>query len=623
MSVTVIGDLDADSGNASVLLDGKGQSNWIDPGNSVIFQSSSAVGRFLIELNGERFVNEVTTYSWHRRAQRNQNYVLYYSDMETAPPSGVGISDSELENNGWRRIGAVATDYSNAGQVGVDFSITPAIPARYLLLCDTQVGNQTFWGEIDVKTIYETPTILTEQFVSNNSTNGAAWNKFKTIMNLSADDYIDASQNNGVTLTRVGTLDGSSGSVEKMNDGAGQLNWNDMSNSLRWKDFKTLGRVMIDLNGLQVLERFNSYAWAQNGKEKNQNYSLYSSSAAAVPSFGASISDAGLEAQGWSLLGTVDTDYDKNTSGQTGVNFYFRSGVRARHLLVVDHRTGRQQTPFSEFDVFVRNAPPPAPGVSQVPEVGELSHTVNTAQYVNINFASAFNDPIVVLGPITGNGGDPCLTQVHNITSSGFQYQVTEWNYDDGNHSANETLFYMASERGISTIKGLKAEAGSVENVKDNWVTYNFTQSFDSTPVVFAHIATVNGSADPVIPRLRNITQTSFQVRLQEEEAADGSHTREQIHFIAIEEGTASDVSFKVGKTTRSVTDNWHTVEFGRSFNNPYFLANSQSFFGSDPANIRYQSLNSTSVQVLMEEETSADSETDHVSEIVGWIVFL
>jgi len=54
---------------------------------------------------------------------------------------------------------------------------------------------------------------------------------------------------------------------------------------------------------------------------------------------------------------------------------------------------------------------------------------------------------------------------------------------------------------------------------------------------------------------------------------------------------------------------------------NPYFLAQIQTFDGGDPAGLRYR-VSSGKVQVMVEEEQSADSETAHTSEVVGWVAF-
>jgi hypothetical protein len=46
-----------------------------------------------------------------------------------------------------------------------------------------------------------------------------------------------------------------------------------------------------------------------------------------------------------------------------------------------------------------------------------------------------------------------------------------------------------------------------------------------------------------------------------------------------------------------------------------------QTFDGNDTAGLRYQNLSGSSVDVRVEEEQSADDETRHVDEVVGYLV--
>ncbi|WP_440005330.1 hypothetical protein [Halomicrococcus sp. SG-WS-1] len=47
-----------------------------------------------------------------------------------------------------------------------------------------------------------------------------------------------------------------------------------------------------------------------------------------------------------------------------------------------------------------------------------------------------------------------------------------------------------------------------------------------------------------------------------------------------------------------------------------------QTFRGIDPANLRYRNLSGTGVELEVDEERSADDETAHVPEDIGYAVF-
>ena len=158
-------------------------------------------------------------------------------------------------------------------------------------------------------------------------------------------------------------------------------------------------------------------------------------------------------------------------------------------------------------------------------------------------------------------------------------------------------------------------------NINHNWTTVNFNQSFSAAPVVVAQVASFNGG-QAVTTRVRNVSTTSFQIRLQEEDGNDGTHVVERVDWVAVEAGTSTFGGTKVvaGVTGNSVTDAWSTVGFS-SVTNPVLVAEMQTFDGSDPAALRQRNLTSTSFQVKVEEEQSGDVEVAHTTEVVGYII--
>ncbi len=231
-----------------------------------------------------------------------------------------------------------------------------------------------------------------------------------------------------------------------------------------------------------------------------------------------------------------------------------------------------------------------------------------------------FDTPRVVMGPPSYNGGDPTPVEVSGVGSGIFSYSLPEWDYLDNNHNL-EILGFLALEDGPQTLGSLVAEAGS-ESLDHNWVTVSFEQTFSSAPVVLTQVASIVGG-QAVTPRLRNITATSFQIRLQEEEGNNGTHgSLERVDWIAIQPGSTriDNKEVIVGRTANAVTEDWYTIELASS-SAQIFLADIQTFDGTDPAALRYRNFSLTSVQVKVEEEQSADSEVTHNSEEIGYVV--
>ncbi|MEM8964577.1 MAG: matrixin family metalloprotease [Acidobacteriota bacterium] len=237
---------------------------------------------------------------------------------------------------------------------------------------------------------------------------------------------------------------------------------------------------------------------------------------------------------------------------------------------------------------------------------------------------SGISNARVVMGPLSFEGADPATVRLANVSDSSFQHRVQEWDYLNGTHD-NEKASWLALPKGASTLGSLDAEAGDV-SVDEVWVTVSFSRSFDSTPVVIPTVTTKNGGS-AVVVRLRNVSSTGFELRLQEEEANDDNHAFETVHWVAIETGstTANGSRIKVARTGNSVTDQAFLITAPSNMgDNPKFLAAAQTYDGTDPANVRFDSasvpLFNTFFAVIMDEETSNDAETSHNSENVGYI---
>jgi hypothetical protein len=223
------------------------------------------------------------------------------------------------------------------------------------------------------------------------------------------------------------------------------------------------------------------------------------------------------------------------------------------------------------------------------------------------------NSPIVIMGPPTYEGGQPCTMRVKDVTPRGFSFQLDEWKYLDGGH-VQESINYMVFDEGVQTIMGMTVEAGKVENDED-WITVPITSNPSTTPVVIAQCVSYTGS-DPVTVRIRNITTTSFEIKLQEEEA-EGDHCNEIIHYIVVEPGRYGN--FEV-KRVNNIDDSWTTITglSGGGLSGPFMTATIQTYNGSDPAALRKDHVTGTDYRIKVEEEKSDDSETAHADETVG-----
>ena len=257
-------------------------------------------------------------------------------------------------------------------------------------------------------------------------------------------------------------------------------------------------------------------------------------------------------------------------------------------------------------------------------EVGEVSDL--THNWKQVGFSRCFVDPVVVAKPLSYNGSDPALVRLRNVDGRGFEIRVQEWDYLDGQHTLAETVSYMVMERGSHILDdGTQVEAGSfMTNLTSSFGTFSFNQSFQVVPVLMAAVASFN-EGDAVTDRLRNITTEGFDFRMQEQGANVQRHGVETINYIAWEPGlgTANGLSFEVGTTGNVVTDQFYPISFSSTFQQaPRFLADMQTTNGEDTAAMRWQNRDPYEIEVKIEEDQSFDQETDHITEVVGYMAF-
>ncbi|MEM6316047.1 MAG: DNRLRE domain-containing protein [Bacteroidota bacterium] len=166
---------------------------------------------------------------------------------------------------------------------------------------------------------------------------------------------------------------------------------------------------------------------------------------------------------------------------------------------------------------------------------------------------------------------------------------------------------------------GKKMVGGVMENVNQNWKIISLPIDFASQPLIFTQVVT-NKENTPVVTRLRNVTNTQFELRLQEEQAEDSIHLRESVAWIAIEVGSQQD-GFTLEAQEISMTDAWQSVNFSENHTDaPSLFATLQTVNDADPAGLRRQNLSMNSVQIAIEEETSIDTDVRHETETVSYL---
>ena len=349
-----------------------------------------------------------------------------------------------------------------------------------------------------------------------------------------------------------------------------------------------------------------SFAWSASGPL-----------ALAVDGSGASDADGAVASWRWDFGDGSPAD---STSGASASHTYGAAGTYAVTLTVTDDQGATAST---TRDIFVSDGttvPVAEAGSTPVAQSGP-------SQWTAVTFGRPFTDPVVVAGPPTYNGTDPATIRVRNVTGTGFEVQVDEWDYLDGVHTS-EAVAWLATEAGVHQLAdGRRLEAGRV-TADGAWTAVAFGSSFASAPVVLVTPSASASGAGAVTPRLRNVTTAGFEVRLQAQESMAVPPSGEEVSWAAVEAGPAgtsasgsAGVAYRVGRTSTTVTDRPSATSFGSPFATaPVVVAGMQTFSGADPSGLRQTAVVVSSFTVFVEEEKSADSEVRHGGEAVGWL---
>ncbi|PIR93678.1 hypothetical protein COT97_05395 [Candidatus Falkowbacteria bacterium CG10_big_fil_rev_8_21_14_0_10_39_11] len=241
------------------------------------------------------------------------------------------------------------------------------------------------------------------------------------------------------------------------------------------------------------------------------------------------------------------------------------------------------------------------------------------AEWHRVELENTYADPVVIAQMSTYNGGNASHIRLRNVDSTSFELQIEEWDYLDQWHTTEE-IAYVVMEKGHYNVDGVEFDVGS-ESLRHDFKTVTYNESFNQTPMVLSQSQTYNGW-QAIVTRQQNVGTNSFQVKLKEEEGNDGTHAYEDVGYIAIETGNAMLGSrlLNVSATPDNVTHAWSRIDFDM-MSDPFFFSMMQDHDGGDTAGIRHKNLGSNSVEIMIEEEQSKDSETNHTTEVVGYMI--
>lgn len=258
-----------------------------------------------------------------------------------------------------------------------------------------------------------------------------------------------------------------------------------------------------------------------------------------------------------------------------------------------------------------------------------IPELVNIPSDLTINCDETIPDPMPVLAIDDCPGIYISLEETNSeIDSLVCSYTICRtWTATDlcGNSIAASQLISVEDQAppGLFQVQtlanGKKMIAGKTKGVRGYWKTIIFPIIFDTIPVVLCQILSDEDNP-PLIVQIQNVSNSQFEMKLQNEEAEGAFPKKQQVSWIAIEPGNyISSEGFEIAKTMTN-TSSTTGINFFQSFANPPNLfAQSQSTNEEDPFSLRIQNITTDSATLLLQEETSFDLENQHLEEDLAY----
>lgn len=251
-------------------------------------------------------------------------------------------------------------------------------------------------------------------------------------------------------------------------------------------------------------------------------------------------------------------------------------------------------------------AAPAPPVLSGQLEIGTVTVGQNGGeQWHSVTFSAAIPDARVVMGPLDSVGKHAAVMRVRNVTDSGFEFQIDEWDYLDGKHVA-ETVSWLAASAGDHMLASGQRIVVGRSLAADEALSRVALSHFDGGTVL-AQVSSAAGR-EAVTTRISGVASDGFDLHLQEQEAADGLHAAETVDWIALEEH-ADGFAF----VSLQLAQDWQTI--APPAPGLALLGGMQTEVETDTAALRYRLDAAGTISLQIQEEQSADKEILHRAE--------
>lgn len=273
---------------------------------------------------------------------------------------------------------------------------------------------------------------------------------------------------------------------------------------------------------------------------------------------------------------------------------------------------------MSRYD-HLRGTPTSESSSSPVPFQAEMLSLDERAE--TVAFDGRYGNPVVVAPSLSADGSDPVHPRLGGLTNTSVDARVEAWPYL-GEVGASERAGALVFEEDTS-VRGDGGDrvAASRRHVGNAWESISFEDAFDAPPAVLASPQS-DYHGIPLVARVRNVTETGFDLRVQEEDAGSEFDDEEMTGWVAFERGPGALDGRRYEAGTVPMDEHERSISFDGSYEDPVFLASPNTYAGWNTVTVRHRDLRSDGVTAFLHEEQSADWEQGHVNETVGYVVF-
>ncbi len=242
-------------------------------------------------------------------------------------------------------------------------------------------------------------------------------------------------------------------------------------------------------------------------------------------------------------------------------------------------------------------------------------------EWKTIPFPIQFSQtPLVFTQIVTAEDITPVVTRIRNTSTTQFELKLQEEENGDQSH-ARESVAWIAIEPGAQTEDYL-LETGTVD-IKNNWKTINFSNSYSGSPNFFTSLQSVN-EIDPSVVRARSLGSTSVSCKVLEEKSKDTevAHALENMAYLAI--GTTGNIRDEKGNIIgevgrKSIDHNQIKITPKNNYYNPVIITQALTDNGSDPIIQRIDLANQASFEIQLQKWDYLDG--THAIEEVSYLI--